>query len=62
MWMRRMVKLRQYPPVCLDGLLHVDRQHQSSNKINTLKLCHPVIRISETYTDRYDTKEANYIR
>ena len=40
-----MVKLRQYPPFCLDGLLRVDRDHQSNNKINTLKPCQSEIRV-----------------
>lgn len=55
--MRRMVKLRQYPPICLDGLLRTKSIHYVKlwrSEIRNLKL----LRID---IDTYDTKEANYI-
>lgn len=45
-WMRRMVKLRQYPPICFDGLLRVDRHHQTNkqNQYTRVKLWRSEIR------------------
>lgn len=60
-WMRRMVKLWQYPPICFDGLLRVDRHHESNKQNQYTKVLAFRNQNSETYTDRYDTKEANYI-